>query len=408
MFSYRERAHLVNVLEFARGPALEVFLKLCDIKPSCPLEDFEFKLHEDSQSPIGPGRTPYLVEIVPGKSELITIGKGRPKTKKPIHDARIIGGSVEVLVEAKIVGTVHKPQRNSYIRKFKLDEGNIRGISWEELHRAFSGLLPDRGSVDDAFLSTGAFLLTQLLEYLEIHGLCSFSGIREEHFDIVQKSFAEKTAQENERLKWLTKSYVNAIKDEIDSFGSKKLVKSTQNQYVGNLKKSEPDPWVSLAEESENTVQFPHYGSSIRGDRVDVYVVCEGKHASSRIIGACRFDLDQVMRSLERLEGYKIRAHWRRKGSGGYRDYQWMNPPLVVAEIPSSSCRENLRQIVDNWSKWWEQGKYPTVVLNKGIPATEVIEAGARFDLRVAEMMREMQPFRDFVHDWRKPAGGGP
>jgi hypothetical protein len=287
---------LINLLEYSRGPALLQFLRLCKIEPSCPLEEYELALHEDIG---GQGTLPnerFLLEIVPGKKELMDAKSALAKTDEPIQDARIQSRNEVCFIEVKIRGRVTTGQRRSYLEAYSIPEENVRPLLWDDLHSSFSNLLPRDTDISNTWLSVSGFLLAQFLEYLEFLGLSSFAGIRSEHFQILKKEIEEVLPEERARLKWLQGTYSSAIKTAIEKKDIPRLTKATEHVHLGKISRHEPVPWMSFSDQGKaaNKTQAPHFGSSLHADNVKVYVSCEGKKSYSRFLNVCSMAPDKL------------------------------------------------------------------------------------------------------------------
>lgn len=395
---------LVNVLEYARGPVLARFLGLCGLKPGGPLEDIKFALHEGSSISNFPGKKPYLLEIVPEKEELKKSERVIARTTAPIHDARITAKHNVCFIEVKIRGVVTKPQRKSYLNKYGIDEADVITLTWEQIYAAFDKLIPRDEGMSDFFLSTGGFLLVQFLEFLEMLGLSAFSGIRHDHFEILEKEFEDITTDERAKLKWLQNSYAKAMKDGIDAKGNRHLSKATTYIHSGNITKQEVIPWISLSEEEPSRkTQFPHYGSSLEPELARVYVSCEGKNAYSKFLNACKTAPAEIALTLSNLRGYQIRVLRRVQIQVQRFKYDYDNP-LMIIKCPLKA--RDLANLAGKWDEWFGSKEYyPGVFLEKEFEKDMVIDLSTRFISEVVETFIAMRPYRDLIHEWHMNKG---
>lgn len=391
---------LINVLEYARGPVLASFLEACGIKPSGPLEDYQFALHEGNSQTAYPGKKAYLIEIVPGKDELRKGDKSDARTLNPIHDARITGNREVCFIEVKIRGTVSKEQRQSYLRNYQIDEENTIPLTWEKIYDSFIGLLPRDSDIGEFWFSVGGFLLAQFLEFLEMLGLSAFSGIRSEHFKILGKEIEEITPDERAKLKWLQKTYSEAIKAEIDAMGNPRLSEATRFVHCGYITAHEKIPYVSLSEEeSVRKTQYPHFGSSLNQEIVNVYVSCEGTNAYTKFLNVCLTTPEEIVVALANLRGYTLNIMKRQQVRVRHYKYDYDNPLMVIKCPPKV---KDLKLIANNWDTWFSSKEfYPGVFLQWEIEKETVIEQGVRLASEVAETIAAMRPYRDLIHDWR-------
>lgn len=390
---------LINVLEYARGPVLASFLEACGIEPNGPLETYEFALHEGSSKTKYPGKKAYLIEIMPGKEELRKGEKANARTLKPIHDARITGKREVCFIEVKIRGTVSKEQRRSYLDTYDIDEKNVITLTWENIYNSFIGLLPRDSEVGEFWFSVGGFLLVQFLEFVEMLGLSAFSGIRSEHFTILEKEFEEISPDERAKLKWLQKSYSEAVKAEIDAMGNPRLAEATRFVHCGYITAHEKIPYVSLSEEeSAKKTQYPHFGSSLNHELVNAYVSCEGQNAYSKFLNVCKTAPEEIVLALANLRGYTLTILKRKQVRVRHYKYDYDNP-LIVIKCPLEI--KDLELVAANWDMWFSSKEfYPGVFLQREIEKEMAIEQGVRLAREVAETIAAMRPYRDLIHDW--------
>jgi hypothetical protein len=391
---------LINVLEYARGPILAAFLEACGIKPKGPLETYEFALHEDSSKTEYPGKKKYLIEIGPGKEELRKGGEAEARTLNPIHDARITGNREVCFIEVKIRGTVSKEQRQSYLKTYHIAKENVIPLTWERIYDSFIGLLPRDSDIGEFWFSVGGFLLVQFLEFLEMLGLSAFSGIRSEHFNILGKEIEEITLDERAKLKWLQKTYSEAVKAEIDAIGNRKLIEATRFVHCGYIKPNEKIPYVSLSEEeSAMKTQYPHFGSSLNYKLVNAYVSCEGKNAYSKFLNVCQTAPEEIVMALANLRGYTLTILKRKQVRVRQYKYDY-DHPLEIMNCPPTV--QDLKLLASEWDGWFASKEfYPGVFLQREIEKEMVIDQGVRLAREVAETIAAMRPYRDLIHDWR-------
>ena len=393
---------LINVLEHTRGQVLESFLSLCEITPGCPLEQYRFSLHEDYGRSPEAGQEKYLVEIIPDNLDLegtVTKQDLSSDASKPIQDARIESSREVLFIESKIVGRVARAQEHAYLSCYGIPRDNVRIVHWEDIHSELSRLLPFDAESDAAWFSTGAFLVSQLKEYLEILGLSAFSGVRHEHFAMIEKDYESRSPDDARRLKSLQKALVSAIKERIDGKGRAELTQATKFATSGYFRKNEPEPWMTFSEEHENRAQYAHFGCSIRSShRIDVYVVLEGKEATESLVQVCKAKSTAVAEVLEGLGGYSLQVFKREHLY--VNEYKWLfDEPLLAGSQSSDWTSEKVRLFSADLRRWKAANYYPGVILKKSIDEDQAVVAGARLADDITNMIAELKPFRDIVHD---------
>ena len=261
---------LINTLEHTSQSVSQSFLNWLGINESeKPI--FELQRKSIGEAKICGKSQRLLLGLIPSSTqENITI-RGDCTNDDSRPDAWIYGADYVVLIESKIVGTLHSHQMKYHMQKLQDDkDNNVRCEvrTWADIHRFFVQILPELNDKNK-------WLVNQFTDYLERISMAEFTGFNPEVFDYFIRH------DDEDVRKW--------VKDKMIGFAEKiqprlfELDSFYDGYDLGRLELKQPYSWIAFGPKDRAYRQKAHQTVAVSSKGIEVFINIELKSATDRL-----------------------------------------------------------------------------------------------------------------------------